>query len=290
MSARHVVLLVEDEKELAAELTDLLKSLGHDVLHAATQEEAQKLLETREFCYVLLDLQIKVAPDSIKARVEAGLALLEAIRKRWPQRNGKDHHALQILVMSGHAKEHQYVVKAFQEGANDFLQKPLSDNQPRLDERIREALRKSGRETHDRCAHLAAGDAGVAKVRLNVTGKQIVKRTEILLDDKSAPLTNSSFVILMHLLVARAKDDKGWVHKSELGASSDQGWKGVSRLRDETAPHLPKKTDLTENDKSGYYRLNPEVAVEKIDFDALEAHWDGRIKKLAAELRKPRQA
>jgi CheY-like chemotaxis protein len=292
MSARHVVLLVEDEPELAEELGDLLRSLGHDVLHAPTQNEAQAIVEKGGFCYVLLDLQIKVAPDSIKPRVEAGLALLVALRKRFPQRNARDHHALQVIVMSGHAKEHQVVVKAFQEGADDFLQKPLGENRPRIDERIRDALKKAGRDEHEKCAEVATSDQTTAgaRVRLAVSGRPVAKRTEILLDEKSALLTNSSFLIFMHLLVGRAKDDKGWVHKTTLGASSDQGWKGVSRLRDEVIAFLPKKTDLTENDKSGYYRINPEVVVERIDLAALEAHWDGRIRKLATELKSLRQA
>src|SRR5205807_1182224 len=129
------------------------------------------------------------------------------------------------------------------------------ENRPRIDERIRDALRKSGRESHDRCAHVVTSENTTPRVRMNVTAKQVAKRTEIVLDEKSALLTNSSFLILLHLLVGRRKDEKGWVHKTTLGASSDQGWKGVSRLRDEVIAHLPKKTDLTENDKSGYYRL-----------------------------------
>ncbi len=288
---RHTALLVEDDRELADELGDLLRSIGHQVRHAPTQEEAEAILAGGGFCYVLLDLQIKVTPDSIKPRVEAGLSLLDAIRKRFPERNQRDHHALQVLVMSGHAKEHQFVVKAFQDGADDFLQKPLSENHPRIDERIRDALRKSGRETHEKCAHVATtGANGGARVRLSVTARQVVKRTEILLDEKSALLTNSSFLILLHLLAGRAKDEKGWVHKTALGASSDQGWKGVSRLRDEVVALLPKKTDLTENDKSGYYRLNPEVSVERVDLKTLESHWDGRVRRVAAELTKFGQA
>src|SRR5204862_4813520 len=112
MDGRHTVLLVEDEPQMAEELGELLESLGHGHVHAATKEDAVRLVEEGGFCYVLLDLQIKANADSIKAHVEAGQSLLELIRERYPRRNDEGKHRLQILVMSGHAKEHYFVVKA----------------------------------------------------------------------------------------------------------------------------------------------------------------------------------
>lgn len=152
MGGRHVALLVEDEPEMAAELGELLASLGHDHIHAASKEDAEQLVERGEFCYVLLDLQIKADADSIKAHVEAGQTLLEFIRERYSRRNDRDKHRLQVLVMSGHAKEHHYVVKALQEGADDFITKPVSESTPPFKDKICEALRRSGREKHERCA------------------------------------------------------------------------------------------------------------------------------------------
>ncbi len=149
---RHVALLVEDEPQMAAELGELLASIGHDHIHAATKEEAERLVDDGEFCYVLLDLQIKVNGDSIKAHVEAGQTLLEFIRERYSRRNDQDKYRLPILVMSGHAKEHYYVVKALQDGADDFVTKPVSESTPPFKDKIYEALRRSGREKHEHCA------------------------------------------------------------------------------------------------------------------------------------------
>ncbi len=104
MGGRHIALLVEDEPEMAAELGELLESLGHGHIHAATKEKAERLVEEGEFCYVLLDLQIKVNADSIKAHVEAGQTLLEFIREKYPRRNDQDKYRMPVLVMSGHAK------------------------------------------------------------------------------------------------------------------------------------------------------------------------------------------
>jgi DNA-binding response OmpR family regulator len=152
MPGRHIAFLVEDEPEMAAELGELLHSLGHAHVHAATQEDAKRIVEQGEFCYVLLDLQIKVNADSIKAHVEAGQNLLEFIRERYQRRNEQDKYCLPVLVMSGHAKDTHYVVKALQDGADDFIVKPLGENKPPFRDKIREALRKSGREKHHHCA------------------------------------------------------------------------------------------------------------------------------------------
>lgn len=152
MGGRHIALLVEDEPQMASELGELLESLGHGHIHAATKEEAERLVNDGEFCYVLLDLQIKVNADSIKAHVEAGQTLLEFIRDRYSRRNNQDKYRLPILVMSGHAKEHYFVVKALQDGADDFVTKPVSESKPPFKDKIHEALRRSGREKHEHCA------------------------------------------------------------------------------------------------------------------------------------------
>jgi len=165
MGGRHIALLVEDEPEMAAELGELLESLGHGHIHAATKEKAERLVEEGAFCYVILDLQIKVNADSIKAHVEAGQTLLEFIRERYPRRNNQDKYRMPVLVMSGHAKEHYYVVKALQDGADDFVTKPVSESKPPFKDKIQEALRRSGRRTHEHCAAImcdarsAASDA-----------------------------------------------------------------------------------------------------------------------------------
>ena len=49
MEGRHTVLLVEDEPQMASELGELLESLGHAHLHAATKEDAERLVEEGEF-------------------------------------------------------------------------------------------------------------------------------------------------------------------------------------------------------------------------------------------------
>ncbi len=308
MERRHTVLLVEDEPQMAEELGELLESLGHAHLHAGNKEDAERLVDEGRFCYVLLDLQIKANADSIKAHVEAGQSLLELIRERYPRRNEEGKHRLQILVMSGHAKEHYYVVKALQEGADDFITKPVGESKPPFKDKIQDALRRSGREKHEACeaitreARASAGSAAAAPppepaggaARLAITGAQEGKRLEVKVGDKAVLLTHASFLMLVTLVAGRLRTPEGWVHKNDLGARAEQGWKGISRLKEELAPHLPPKASIVENDKSGSYRLHQDLELSGVDTGRLESLGDARIGALAEEIgrlqRRPRQA
>ncbi|MAE44933.1 MAG: hypothetical protein CMF63_08150 [Magnetovibrio sp.] len=160
MVGRHVALIVEDEPEMAAEIADLLQSFGHDHLHAETKIEAIEHLESSGFCYVLLDLKIKTEQGSIKPRIEAGMSLLEEIRVRFPHRNSHDIHLMPVIVVSGQAKEHEDVVKAFQKGTDDFIRKPLGLDNQDIEGKIRQCLERSGRVDHSACDSMTKQAAG----------------------------------------------------------------------------------------------------------------------------------
>lgn len=160
---RHVGLIVEDDLEIAAELKELFRIFGFDHLHAETADEAMPLIDAGAFDFALLDMQIKENERSLRARVETGAALMQYVRKRYPRRNDDDKHIMQIIAMSGHAKERSEAVKLMQHGANDFFAKPFADNKEPLDVVIRRCLRMSGRTDHAGCAALnEAARAGAA--------------------------------------------------------------------------------------------------------------------------------
>lgn len=159
MADRHIALIVEDEPEMAAELADLLRSFGHDHLHAETLADARASLDEGGFCYVLLDLQIKADGQSIKPRIESGMSLLREIRRRFPHRSANDMHLIPVLVISGHGKEPENIIGAFKDGINDFIMKPLSLNRHDIGGTIRRCLELAGRGDHgacDECNHAAA--------------------------------------------------------------------------------------------------------------------------------------
>lgn len=294
---RHVALIVEDDLKMAEAVGDLLKSLGHDHIHAATQEEALELMEQGDFCFALLDLQIKVNAEAIYAWVEAGQTLLRRIRELYPCRNQNDQHHLQILAMSGYVKETPDVVRLLQDGADDFIIKPLGENNPPLHAKIQESLRKSGREQHKDCPAIMAlarhggerekpiepiekGRSGIA---LTITGEMKGKQTGILLDDKPVFLTNASFLVLLKLVAHRLGHGEDWIHKIDLGSDSE-GWKGISRMSKELQPYLPDRTDIYENNKQGGYRLHPNVRTDGVDHERLSRHWQKEVRAVSSKI------
>src|SRR5262249_25769784 len=147
--------------------------------------EALAIVSGGDFCYVLLDLEIKLNADSIKPRVEAGQALLERVRELYAARVDRHWHCLPVIVVSGHAKEHAHVVRAFKTGVDDFVTKPLGENHPSLEEKIRECLRASGRESHARCAAVmraarASSPAGTAPHETELAQPAVLREADLL--------------------------------------------------------------------------------------------------------------
>ena len=159
MSERHVALIVEDEPEMAAEIGDLLRALGHDYVHAETLADARALLEQGGFCYALVDLEIKADRQSIKPRVESGMAVVRELRERFPQRNANDMHSLPVLVVSGHGREPKHIIGAFKDGIDDFILKPLSADGQDIGGKIRRCLDMAGRTDHGACRGCRPGAA-----------------------------------------------------------------------------------------------------------------------------------
>jgi CheY-like chemotaxis protein len=151
MAAGHTALIVEDEPEMAAEIADLLRSFGHGHVHVETLADARARLDQGGFCYVLLDLQIKADSQSIKPRVESGMALLREIRRRFPHRSGDGMHLLPVIVISGHGKEPQDIIGAFRDGIDDFVLKPLGTHGQDIGSQIHGCLERAGRSDHAAC-------------------------------------------------------------------------------------------------------------------------------------------
>ena len=81
MPGAIIALVIEDHKTITSELKDRLGSMRHEVVVASTQAEADKLLDSTFFDYVLLDINIPSAPGK-RPREQNGKNLLISIRKR----------------------------------------------------------------------------------------------------------------------------------------------------------------------------------------------------------------
>jgi two-component system, OmpR family, response regulator len=129
------ILVVEDEKKLAADLGKALQGSGYVIDHAADGETAWFMGDTEDYDLVVLDL---------------GLPKLDGVHvlKRW-RANGR---AMTILVLTARDSWSEKV-DAIDAGADDYMTKPF-----RMEEllaRVRALLR---RQTRHVSAMLSVGD------------------------------------------------------------------------------------------------------------------------------------
>jgi DNA-binding NtrC family response regulator len=101
------ILVVDDDETVRETLADFFDSFGYVVRSAATATAGRQAAAEHAPDVVLVDLQL---PDA------SGLTLLEALRADDPE--------LGLIVLTGHA-DVPTAVRAMQQGALDFLEKPV---------------------------------------------------------------------------------------------------------------------------------------------------------------------
>jgi hypothetical protein len=186
-----------------------------------------------------------------------------------------------VLVVSGFARERDEALQLMKDGATDVIQKPI-DNQ--VSHAIRNALAESRRETHDLCEkHLVVHrDNFNEKVVIAIPGDRSKRRTTVRLGSQPVTLTNSSLRVFLHLMVAHL-DGKA-VHKADLGANHEQGFKGISILRNELKPALGG-VEIINNDYQGNYSFEPTVTIGECAVEKLLEIGDRTISELAELIR-----
>jgi two-component system nitrogen regulation response regulator NtrX len=102
------ILIVDDEESICQTLGGILKDEGHEVVTAASGEEALRLVDEDPPSLVLLDIWLPGID---------GIEVLKVIKAGHPQ--------VQVIIMSGHGTI-ETAVKATRLGAFDFIEKPLS--------------------------------------------------------------------------------------------------------------------------------------------------------------------
>ena len=283
MKERHIALVVEDHSETADDLREILQSLDCNCIVVDNAQDALSRLQNDNFCLILLDLQIKREPDSIMGHVEHGKAFLRKIRARHVDHTGTTYW-LPVLIVSGFAREVNEAVDIMKDGASDVIQKPFDSQQ--VSEAIRHALRTTGRETHDRCKEPPTQNPDLNDgVVIAIPGDRIRHRTRVTVAGKAVSLTDASLKVLLHLMVAQRKGIV--VHKVDLGAKAEQGFKGISNLRNELRQVLGS-TEIINNDYHGNYKFTDMVKIAECDIDKLVEIGDTTISELAMQLRPQR--
>jgi len=122
------VLIIEDEKEMARGLKDILEFEGYEVTTADTGREGLRALAGKEPDCIILDLML---PDL------NGYQVCEQIRHG---------HNTPILMLTAKAQDHDKI-RGFKVGADDYLTKPFSVGE--LLARVMALLRRRGQYSQD---------------------------------------------------------------------------------------------------------------------------------------------
>jgi DNA-binding response OmpR family regulator len=288
MSNRHLALLVEDDPATADDLEQILASVPCDGRIVDNKHDALALCRSEQFCLVLLDLQIKANPDSIKGHRAHGMSLLQEIRKDYFEHTGSGRcYRLPVLIVSGYAREASVVLEVMKDGADGVIHKPFKLREV-LDE-VQSVFQRSGRATHRSCAGMAAQrrlDQG-GTIVLTVTGTRERRRSQVLVGSRPVFLTDGLLRLLLRLMVARLEGRS--VHKRELGATDDSGFKGISNLRSALQPALPPDRNVIGNDYHGCYYLEDDVVVGECNASALTVLGDKEIAALAGQITSRKQ-
>ncbi|UCF92972.1 MAG: response regulator [Desulfobacterales bacterium] len=119
------VLLVDDEQELVATLTERLAFRGIQANWATTGEQALKYLENETFDLAVLD---------VKMPKMGGIELKKRLEEKCP--------GMKFIFVTGHGSEDEFKACTSEVGSDCFLVKPISIQV--LVEKMREVLAPKG--------------------------------------------------------------------------------------------------------------------------------------------------
>ena len=217
-----LILIVDDDTELASMLVVLLREQGWQAQTAATGQAGEQLLQSLRPAAVLLDVML---PDA------SGLDLCRQWRQLDPE------VGLLMLTARGDALDR---VLGLELGADDYLPKPFEPRE--LAARLQTILRRA------RPAPVAAAPASPAGSVLSFDGLQIdTARREVLRLGQAVPLTGTEYELLLVL----AREPQRVFHRDEIlnrlrGRDADLATRAVdilvSRLRRKLEPLPAVKT------------------------------------------------
>lgn len=276
MSGSHLALVVDDDRYILEEVESMLISLGHECRLARTQEEALELLEKERFCYVVLDLGLKVNSGSAKARMQTGFNILSHIRKL----DGN----VPVIIMTAHGKAHELSVRAFKMGATDYIKKPFDQEAEPLEDKIREAMARTCEARSAVCPNVSSAKRKPtapekpavksrysAKDSFRLVGILRKRRYLVEINGKEAWIPLQAFELLCRLAFSPKKDEAGWLHTSDMEISGNVH-QAIRRLREAIGEYV-KDLDVTvENDGHGNYRLSVPPDNVSLDRDSLQIY------------------
>lgn len=276
-TSNHRVLVVEDDVPTREELTEVLRSLGFDVVGCGDKRTALQYVSEQAFCMALVDLEIFGDPDSIRPMQTHGHALIQEIRRKYPERHGPMDWRFPVLVVSGWAREGTESKEVIREGASDIVWKLTTNGglAAELSRKIQEQLRGSGREDHADCC--------LTPLELSIPGGRVGRKTTVMLGARSASLADRHLRVLLHLIKGKLSGVR--VHNLDMGFKGVGGNRLPSEVNQEMrATFPPKVAEIVESHYNGNYSLIDAVTIGEVNEAALGQQGDGEITRLANEI------
>lgn len=273
----HRALVVEDHARTARDLAEILDAMECEATIVGNKEDALTFLDKQQPCVILLDLSIPLTKRGLKGRPAIGIALLQEIRRRF----GSPREArvwIPILVISGHAREPDQAVEIMKLDADDVIQKPYDEDD--VVRRVGEALRKSGRATHEVCGTKAIGK--VSDRAVGIPGTTVKGRPVVMIGQKKVQLTDESLAALLRLLIAHTKGRS--LPLADFGRDDQNAYKVVDRLRTALRGAVDDPTAFVVNSRGGLYSLASDVSLGSVDTSWLASWGNATIADLAREL------
>ena len=138
---RANILLVDDEPDNLLALTQLLESLGQNLVQARSGEEALRWVLKQDFAVILLDVRMPGMD---------GFETAAVIRQR------KRSHQTPIIFVSGVYHDAKWMLRGYEMGAVDYLTKPIVPEILRSKVSVFVALQRKARETAEAASRAKA--------------------------------------------------------------------------------------------------------------------------------------
>jgi len=193
MSSENTILIIDDEIQIRRLLEITLQSNGYDTIEAVNGKEGINLAASHQPMLIILDLGL---PDG------SGHLILKQLRE-W--------YTNPILILSVQSSEED-IVKALDNGANDFLVKPFRTGE--LLARIRSALRAINKE-EDNNSIYESGD-----LHIDLVARIVKKKDEVIKLTVTEYKLISLFVqqagkVLTHQYLLREIWGPGYINQSQ---------------------------------------------------------------------------
>lgn len=226
---KQLILIVEDEQEIAEVLIAYVTRAGFDVQRAASVDEAIRMHAQLRPQLVLLDIGLPGGD---------GIEVLTAIRRRFET----------PVIMVSAVQDDITKLSSLRIGADDYVLKPF--NPAEVVERIRTVLRRTQRMSGQRT--LAVG-----KLLIELDEQLATYRDGLSGEELRLPLTPTEFAILAHM----ARQPRRAFSRAELLEAALPDSEAYDRVIDSHLSKLRRKleaagcTDLVESVRGIGYRL-----------------------------------